>query len=72
MSSKPAAAQITKTAPHQRDLDDLAGELLGRLIRLGRVAVAVAGEPHESARPAFGQVMLGEQPVDGLALDPWG
>lgn len=36
------------------------------------MTVTVAGQPHETARTALGQVMLLDHPVDRLALDPWG
>ena len=36
------------------------------------MAVAVAGEPHKSARGSLGQLMLGDQPADGRALGLWG
>ena len=55
---------IAEAAPSVRDLHDLAAELLGYLIRLGWMAVAVAGEPHK--------LMLGDQPADGRALGLWG
>jgi len=36
------------------------------------MAVAVAGEPHKTARAALGQLMLIDQPADGRALGLWG
>ena len=63
---------ILKASAGLGDLHDLGAEFQGCLIRLGRVAVAVTGEPHKTARPALRQMMLGNHLSDGLALDLWG
>ena len=65
-------APIAEAPAHVRDLDDPAGQLARGGISLGRVAVAVAGEPHKTTRAALGQVVLADHPGDRLALDLWG
>lgn len=62
-------AAIAKTPPHLRDLDDLGAELLRGLINHGRVAIAVSREPHQAARAALGQMMLGNHLGRRCALD---
>jgi len=65
-------APVAKAPAHVRDLDDPTGQLARGGIGLGRMAVAVAGEPHKTARAALGQVVFFDHPADRLALDLWG
>ena len=48
------------------------GQLARGGIKLGRVAIAVSGEPHKLAGVAFGQIVLLDHLADRLALDLWG
>jgi hypothetical protein len=63
---------ITKAPTRLGYLNDLVAELNRRLVRLGRMAVTVAGEPHKAACSTLGQVMLGNHLSNGLAFDLWG
>jgi len=65
-------APVAEAAPRMRDLDDLAAELLRRIVQLRRMAIDVAGEPHKTTRSALRQVMLAHHLADRLALDLWG
>lgn len=53
-------AAIAEAAPHLCDLDDLGAELLRGLVDHRRIAIAIPGEPNQTARTAFGQMMLGK------------
>ena len=65
-------APVAKAAAHMGDLHDLLVQLHGGLIGLRRMAVAVAGEPHKTARAAFGQMVLADHDPDRLAPGLWG
>ena len=47
-------APVAKASTRMGDLFDFLVQLHGGLICLRRMAVAVAGEPHKTARAAFG------------------
>ena len=65
-------APIAKAATRMGDLHDLLVQLHGDLIGLRRMAVAVAGEPHKTARAAFGQMVFADHDPDRLAPGLWG
>lgn len=65
-------APVAEATAHMVDLDDLGAQGLVHLCFLGRVAVAVAGEPHEAAGAALGQVELLHHGRDRRALGLWG
>jgi hypothetical protein len=65
-------APVAEASASMGDLDDPIGQFARGGIGLGRVAIAVAGEPHETTRTALGQVMFVHHPANRLALDPWG
>ena len=65
-------APVTEAAPYMSHLDDPARQLTRRGVCLGRVAVAVAGEPHKTARSALGQMVFVDHHGDRLAPDLWG
>ena len=55
-----------------RDLDDLVADVLSHHIEPGRIAVAVAGEPHKRACASFAQIALLDHGGDGDTLGLWG
>ncbi|MEI2744295.1 MAG: hypothetical protein V9G22_01690 [Ottowia sp.] len=63
---------VAKAPAHLGDLDDPIGQLARGGIQLGRVTVAVAGEPHKATRAALGQVVFVDHLGDRLALGLWG
>ena len=65
-------APVAKAPAHLGDLDDPIGQLARGGIQLGRVTVAVAGEPHKATRAALGQVVFVDHLGDRLALGLWG
>jgi hypothetical protein len=54
------------------DLHDLLVQFYSGLISLRRMAVAIAGEPHKTARTAFGQMVFADHDPDCLAPGLWG
>jgi len=65
-------APVAEAATHMGDLHDLLAQIQRGPIDLRRVAVAVAGEPHKTARAAFGQMVLADHPRYCLAPGLWG
>jgi hypothetical protein len=65
-------APVAKAPAHMRDLHDLLVQILRGLIGLRRMAAAVAGEPHKTARAAFGQMVFADHDPDRLAPGLWG
>ena len=65
-------APIAKAATHVRDLHDLLVQIQRGLVGLRWMAVAIAGEPHKTARTAFGQMVLAHHPRHRLAPGLWG
>jgi Xaa-Pro aminopeptidase len=63
---------VAKAATHMRDLHDLLVQIQRGLVSLRRMAVAVAGEPHKTARAAFGQMVLAHHAPNRLAPSLWG
>jgi hypothetical protein len=51
-----------------RDLDHLAAERLGHGVDFGRVAVAVAEEPHKPARTSLGEIALVDHQTNSCTL----
>ena len=64
----PVAKATTRTG----DLHDLLVQFHGGLISLWRVAVAVAREPHKTARTAFGQTVFADYVPNCLTPGPRG
>jgi hypothetical protein len=54
------------------DLHDLLVQILGGLVSLRWVAIAVAGEPHKTARSAFGQMVFAHHLPNRPAPVLWG
>ena len=65
-------APIAEAPPYQGDFDDGGVQLLGLPVGNGRMAVAIAGEPHKATGAALGQIEALDHLPDGLALDLWG
>ena len=65
-------APVAKAATHVCDLYDFLVQLHGGPIGLRWMAVAVAGEPHKTARAAFGQLVFADHDPDRLAPGLWG
>jgi hypothetical protein len=65
-------ASVAKAPARLGDLDDLAAQIFGHLVRLRRVAVTVSGEPHKAAGAALGQLVLDHQLADRFAFGLWG
>jgi hypothetical protein len=62
-----------KAVAHVRDLRDLLVQFHGNLIDLRQMAIAVAGEPHKTARAALGQMVFApDHDPDRLAPGLWG
>jgi hypothetical protein len=67
-----ADAPVAESSAGLGDFDDLACEILGHRFGLGWMAVAVAGEPHKTARSAFRQMVLAHHAPNRLASGLWG
>jgi len=65
-------AAVAKASPLMSELDDSIAELLRRLCHLRRMSIAVAGEPHKTARPALRQSVFIDHLANRLALGLWG
>jgi len=65
-------APIAEAPTHVGDFHDLLAQFHSGLIDLWWVTVAIAGEPHKTARAAFGQVVFADHDLDRLAPGLWG
>jgi hypothetical protein len=65
-------APVAEAPASMGDLDDSTGQLARGSVGLGRVPVAVSGEPHKTTRVALRQVVFVNHLADRLALDLWG
>lgn len=63
---------VAEASTRRCDLNDLADELLRHGIGLGWIAIAVTGEPHESACAPFAHITWLNHDGDGSTLDLWG
>lgn len=71
-SKKVMHTPIAKAAPGVGDLENLRLQRLCLLAAHRRMSETVLAQPHKSADPALGELILSDQSSDGRPLGLWG